>query len=63
MEGSVTSDAFCEDRTTKTCNTVEKCSDSTFRTVAELSLGGENLSGLSNLDMVCNCLCRMFVLY
>ncbi|KAL3535994.1 hypothetical protein ACH5RR_004455 [Cinchona calisaya] len=50
-EDSVTSVAFCEDRTTKTCNTAEKCSDSTFRTVAELSLGGEDLSGMSNLDM------------
>ncbi|KAL3532201.1 hypothetical protein ACH5RR_005722 [Cinchona calisaya] len=48
---SVTSVAFSEDRTTKTCNTAEKCSESTFRSVAELSLGAENLSGLSNLDM------------
>lgn len=50
-EDSVTSVAFCEDRATKTCNTAEKCGESTFRTVAELSLGSDNLSGLSNVDM------------
>ncbi|XP_071910814.1 uncharacterized protein [Coffea arabica] len=50
-EDFVTSVAFCEDRATKTCNTAEKCGESTFRNVAELSLGGDSLSGPLNVDM------------
>ncbi|XP_071908560.1 uncharacterized protein [Coffea arabica] len=50
-EDSVTSVTFCEDRATKTCNTAEKCGESTFRNVAELSLGGDSLSGPLNVDM------------
>lgn len=33
-------------------STTEKCCESTFRSVTELSLGGEKFSGLSTVDMV-----------
>ncbi|KAM7499997.1 hypothetical protein LguiA_024411 [Lonicera macranthoides] len=41
-----------KDRTSKQAySTTEKCCESTFRSVTELSLGGEKFSGLSTVDM------------
>lgn len=42
---------FSKIQTIKGCNAAEKSNKSSFRSVSELSLGGENLSALSNIDM------------
>ncbi|KAK3024428.1 hypothetical protein RJ639_044602 [Escallonia herrerae] len=52
LQDSAASVEVSQDRTTtQTYNPAKKCSESTFRTVKELSLSGEKLSGLSVVDM------------
>lgn len=52
LQDSLPSTAAAKDgRTKQADNRTEKCSESTFRSVTELSLGGEKSSGLSSVDM------------
>lgn len=50
-ENTVTLAAAAKGGTVRACKMTEKCSGNTFRSVAELSLGGEGLSGLAAVDM------------
>uniref|UniRef100_A0A5B6YNX2 Protein downstream neighbor of Son n=1 Tax=Davidia involucrata TaxID=16924 RepID=A0A5B6YNX2_DAVIN len=50
-EDSLASTAVAKDGMTQACKTIEKCSESTFRNVKELSLGGEKLSCLETVDL------------
>lgn len=55
MEDSLASTAFGRNWTIKTCNAADKGNNSTFRSVTELSSGGQNLAGLAAMDMVIPC--------
>lgn len=50
-EDSLAPSSVKNDTRKETCSTTEKCGESTFRSVTELSLGGGNLSGLYTVDM------------
>ncbi|KAK4380679.1 hypothetical protein RND71_002541 [Anisodus tanguticus] len=50
-EFSLASTVTGKDRATETCSTSERCSENTFRSVTELSLGSVDVHGLSNVDM------------
>ncbi|KAK3003558.1 hypothetical protein RJ639_018807 [Escallonia herrerae] len=51
MDSAASVEVSQDRTTTQTYNPAKKCSESTFRTVKELSLSGEKLSGLSVVDM------------
>ena len=51
-ENTVASAAVSKDGTRQDCEYAEKCSQSTFRSVAELSLGSERISEIVSVDMV-----------
>ena len=51
-ENTVVSAAVSKDGTRQDCEYAEKCSQSTFRSVAELSLGSERISEIVSVDMV-----------
>ena len=51
-ENTVASAAVSKDGTRQDCEYAEKCSQSTFRSVAELSLGSERISEMAVVDMV-----------
>ena len=51
-ENTVVSAAVSKDGTRQDCEYAEKCSQSTFRSVAELSLGSERISEMAVVDMV-----------
>ena len=51
-ENTVASASVSRDGTKQDCEYAEKCSQSTFRSVAELSLGSERISEMSAVDMV-----------
>ncbi|RVW83165.1 hypothetical protein CK203_044967 [Vitis vinifera] len=50
-ENTVVSAAVSKDGTRQDCEYAEKCSQSTFRSVAELSLGSERISEMAVVDM------------
>ncbi|KAL6343093.1 hypothetical protein AAG906_018926 [Vitis piasezkii] len=50
-ENTVASAAVSKDGTRQDCEYAEKCSQSTFRSVAELSLGSERISEMAVVDM------------
>ncbi|RVX03462.1 hypothetical protein CK203_027868 [Vitis vinifera] len=50
-ENTVASAAVSKDGTRQDCEYAEKCSQSTFRSVAELSLGSERISEIVSVDM------------
>ncbi|KAJ9701110.1 hypothetical protein PVL29_006454 [Vitis rotundifolia] len=50
-ENTVASAAVSKDGTRQDCEYAEKCSESTFRSVAELSLGSERISEMTVVDM------------
>lgn len=50
-EFSLASTVTGKDRATATCSTSERCSENTFRSVTELSLGSVDVQGLSTVDM------------
>ncbi|XP_059278474.1 uncharacterized protein LOC132032782 [Lycium ferocissimum] len=50
-EFSLASTVTGKDRATETCTASERCSENTFRSVTELSLGSEDVHGLSTVDM------------
>lgn len=50
-EFSLASTVTGKDRATETCSTSERCSENTFRSVTELSLGSVDVHGLSTVDM------------
>ncbi|KAK0584310.1 hypothetical protein LWI29_010987 [Acer saccharum] len=51
LGNSVSSDEAARDGVVQPCQTIEKCSQSTFRSVTELSSGGERQSGLATVDL------------
>lgn len=51
-KSSVASSVSAKDSIAHGSQAAEKCSQSTFRNVAELSLGSERFSGLATVDMV-----------
>lgn len=51
LENSIASASVAKDGTDRAHQTTEKCSQSTFRTVAELSVGSEKLYGQQTVDM------------
>lgn len=51
-ENTVASAAVSRDGTKQDCEYAEKCSQSSFRSVAELSLGSERTSDIPAVDMV-----------
>uniref|UniRef100_A0A5B6YNA1 Protein downstream neighbor of Son n=1 Tax=Davidia involucrata TaxID=16924 RepID=A0A5B6YNA1_DAVIN len=51
LEDSLASTAVTKDGMAQVCKTTEKCSESTFRSVKELSLGGEKSSGMETVDL------------
>ncbi|KAL3379304.1 hypothetical protein AABB24_000155 [Solanum stoloniferum] len=48
---SLASTVTGKDHATETCSTSERCSENTFRSVTELSLGSVDVHGLSTVDM------------
>ncbi|KAL6342812.1 hypothetical protein AAG906_016647 [Vitis piasezkii] len=50
-ENTVASAAVSKDVTRQDCGYAEKCSQSTFRSMAELSLGSERISEMAVVDM------------
>ncbi|PHT30748.1 hypothetical protein CQW23_29668 [Capsicum baccatum] len=50
-EFSLASTVTGKNRAAETCGTSERCSENTFRSVTELSLGSEDVHGLSTVDM------------
>lgn len=51
LEDSFASGTVTRDGTVQACKTTEKCSENTFRSVTELSAGGEKLSGRETVDL------------
>ncbi|KAL6343100.1 hypothetical protein AAG906_018937 [Vitis piasezkii] len=51
-ENTVASAAVSKDVTRQDCEYAEKCSQSTFRSVAELSLGSERISEMAVVDLL-----------
>lgn len=51
-EDVVASAEVAKDNAVETCHTTEKCSQSTFRSVTELSKGDDALSGFAAVNMV-----------
>lgn len=54
---SLASSVTGKDHATETCSTSERCSENTFRSVTELSLGSVDVHGLSTVDMVITIAC------
>ncbi|KAL6988170.1 hypothetical protein U1Q18_013918 [Sarracenia purpurea var. burkii] len=50
-EDSFASSAVTRDGVLQPCKTAEKCSENTFRSVTDLSSGGEKISGLEIVDL------------